>query len=687
MPYLSDSDFSTETSRTLNFQAYFHFLNRPVFVLLFVTMLMVFSCKKDSKEGPDPGNFQLVSIFAGSTELSFSDSSKNQTLAVDATFRFQFSTPLDTSKASAHIQLLDSSGTRVAGSYSFEASGADVLFKPVPSLGKGKSYVLAFGSALEAISGQRFPGYSLRFSTERSLLKVDSFLMDGVKPVAGQNLQAKRARPGFQVWFSVPIQEASLGNSTLRILSKSGIIVPSYQLSPDGRKLDVQLTNDLASLTRFTFSIGAGLVGKQGEPFAGLNQVFYSSLDSTDKFPRISDEALLTKVQEQTFRYFYDFAHPTSGLARERDNSGNLVTIGGSGFGIMALIVGMERNFITRQQGLNQCNKIVSFLKTADRFHGAWPHWMNGSTGKTIPFSTNDDGADLVETAFMVQGLLTLRQYLNPADPEENFLRNKVDTLWREVEWNWFQKNNENVLYWHWSPRVGWAMNHQLRGWNETLITYVLAASSPTYTISKPVYHNGFARNGGMANGQSYYGFTLPLGEPLGGPLFFAHYSFLGLKPTNLADVYANYWTQNVRHSQINHAYCKANPKRYIGYGQDCWGLTASDNFAGYNAHSPTNDLGVITPTAALSSFPYTPAESMAALKHFYYRLGDRTWGPYGFYDAFAPTQDWWGRSYLAIDQGPIIIMIENHRTGLLWNLFMSAPEVQQGLIKLGFQY
>ena len=213
----------------------------------------------------------------------------------------------------------------------------------------------------------------------------------------------------------------------------------------------------------------------------------------------------------------------------------------------------------------------------------------------------------------------------------------------------------------------------------------MLAAASPTHSIPKTVYDAGWASNGGMQNGNTYEGIQLQLGSAYGGPLFFTHYSFLGFDPRNLSHAYANYFTQNTNHSLINYSYCIRNPKNFVGYSDACWGLTASDNHQGYSAHSPTNDLGVITPTAALSSFPYTPEESMKALKFFYYTMGDRLWGTYGFYDAFNPTENWYASSYLAIDQGPIIIMIENYRTGLLWDLFMSAPEVETAMTTLGF--
>lgn len=427
--------------------------------------------------------------------------------------------------------------------------------------------------------------------------------------------------------------------------------------------------------------------GANGETFAGYNRQFYTTVSEESKFPLIPDDALLTLIQEQTFKYFWDFAEPVSGMARERNTSGNLVTSGGSGFGIMALIVGIERGFITRADGLERMAKILDFLESADRFHGAWPHWMDGTTGGVIPFSANDNGGDLVETSFLVQGLLTFRQYLDAGAPDELALIDRINALWDSVEWDWYTRGGQDVLYWHWSPDKEWTMNLPIRGYNECLITYVLAASSPTHAIDASVYHEGWAQGGAIVNGSSYYGITLPLGQDYGGPLFFSHYSFLGLDPRNLTDTYADYWTQNVNHTQINRQYCIANPRDYVGYSEDSWGLTASDNHQGYSAHSPTNDLGVITPTAALSSIPYTPEESMNAARFFYYKLGDRLWGDYGFHDAFNLTEGWVASSWLAIDQGPIIVMIENHRTGLLWDLFMSCPEVQDGLTKLGFSY
>ena len=389
----------------------------------------------------------------------------------------------------------------------------------------------------------------------------------------------------------------------------------------------------------------------------------------------LSDSALLDLVQRQSLRYFWDFAHPVSGMARERSNKAytyglETTTTGGTGFGIMAIIVGVERKWITRDTAAKMLLKLTRFLQQAERYHGIFPHWMHGATGKTIPFSEYDDGADIVESAYLFQGLLCARAYFNRQTSVEVSLRSGISQLWNEADWNWHTQGKEE-LFWHWSPKYDWKMNFSIHGWNECLITFVIAASSTTHPIDPKVYHEGWAQGENFKNGKLYYGFTLPLGFPYGGPLFFSHYSFLGIDPHGLSDRYADYWKQNLQHSLINYTHCVQNPKKYEGYGANCWGLTASDSYDGYDAHSPDNDLSVISPTAALSSFPYTPVQSMAALRHFYDERGNQLWGAYGFVDAFSDTKKWTAQSYLAIDQGPIVVMIENYRSGLLWNLFM----------------
>ena len=412
-----------------------------------------------------------------------------------------------------------------------------------------------------------------------------------------------------------------------------------------------------------------------------------------------TDEQLLDTIQYQTFEYFWEGAEPNSGMARERlhmddvypTSPKNTVTIGGSGFGLMAILVGVERGFITRKQALDRFVKIVDFLEKADRFHGAWPHWLNGETGKVHPFSKKDDGGDLVETAFLVQGLLTVSEYFKEGNEKEKELVSKIDTLWKGVEWDWYTKGGEDVLYWHWSPDYGWDMNFPVGGYNECLIMYVLAAASPTHSISKSVYDKGWARNDSIISKDSLYGLPLVLNyyehdNDLVGPLFWAHYSYLGLNPKGLSDKYANYWTLTQNQAKIHYKYAQENPKNYKGYGDSLWGLTSSYSIKGYAGHRPDMDLGVISPTAAFSSFPYTPKESMQMLRYMYEKQ-DSLIGKYGPYDAFSLQDHWYLPRYLAIDQGPIPVMIENYRSGLLWKLFMRNQDVKRGLDKLGFTY
>lgn len=412
----------------------------------------------------------------------------------------------------------------------------------------------------------------------------------------------------------------------------------------------------------------------------------------------LSNDSLITLIQQQTFQYFWDGAELNSGLARERihidgeypENDQNVVTIGGSGFGLMGTIVALENGFVDRADGLTRLEKTLNFLETSERFHGAWAHWYYGESKKVKSFSEKDNGGDLVETAFLAESLIVIREYLKNGDQREQKIAAVADRLWRDIEWNHYT-NGKNVLYWHWSPTMAFGMNHPIQGYDEGLITYILAASSPTYAIAPEVYHEGWARSGGIRSTATKY--DIPIGikhnakEGEIGPLFWAHYSYLGLDPNGLKDQYADYWTVVQNHALINIEHAKRNPQNYTGYGDHKgWGWTASYSIKGYDAHHPDNDHGVISPTAALSSIPYTPTESTQFARYLYEHLGDKVWGKYGFYDAYSETENWFPQRYLAIDQGPIVVMIENYRTGLIWKLFMNAPEIQGGLQRLGFE-
>ncbi len=400
------------------------------------------------------------------------------------------------------------------------------------------------------------------------------------------------------------------------------------------------------------------------------------------------DQEFMTSVQRATFRYFWDFAHPDSGLVRER-SSGNLdvCATGGTGFGLFAIMIGVERGFVTRAAAVERINRILHFYDTkAERYHGAFAHWLDGRTGKTVPFSTFDDGGDIVETSFLVQGMLAVRQYFNRNDPQEIAVRVTATKLWEEVEWSWYLRSpDSHTLYWHWSPNYGWAMDLKVGGgFNETMITYLLAMSSPTHPIPESSYHQGWVGDGTTyVNGSDYYGYTQWVGQTHGGPLFFTHYSFIGLDPRGLRDRYCDYFENNRNISLINRSYCIENPGRFPNYGELVWGLTASDGPDGYLAHAPGLDNGTIAPTASISAMPYIPAESLATMRHLYRTYGAKLWGPMGFKDAFNPGRDWYASDHLAIDQGPIICMIENHRTGLCWDYFMRNPEIHSAIAKI----
>jgi exo beta-1,2-glucooligosaccharide sophorohydrolase (non-reducing end) len=415
----------------------------------------------------------------------------------------------------------------------------------------------------------------------------------------------------------------------------------------------------------------------------------------------MTDEELLTMVQEACFRYYWDAAHPVAGMALEViPGDRDLVALGASGFGVMALVVGVERRFITREQGAERMLKIVRFLASADRFHGAWPHFLDGRTGKVIPFfGKYDDGGDLVETAFLIQGLLVARQYFDRDLRAEREIRETITDFWKSVEWDWYRKEaDSDFLYWHWSPNHGFHISHPLVGWNETMIVYLLAIASPTHPAPASLYHTGWAGQSETAvryrqgwsgtthgdhyvNGNAYYGIKLDVGPV--SELFFTQFSFLGFDPRHKKDRYANYFENNRNMALIHHAYSVENPRKRAGYGDDTWGRSAGVNAGG--GATPRGDNGTITVHAALGSFPYTPEESLKALKHFYRDLGGKLWGIYGFRDGFNLTENWFEDVYMGLNQAPITVMIENHRTGLIWKLFMSNPEIGEALKKIGF--
>ena len=397
----------------------------------------------------------------------------------------------------------------------------------------------------------------------------------------------------------------------------------------------------------------------------------------------LNENQLLTEVQRAGFDYFYEFGHPISGLAcASARHDPDCCAIGGSGMGFFNLGVGIERGFITRGQGVERALKELKFLsEDAQRFHGAFPHYINGRTGRVIPFGKYDDGADIVETAFLMEGILFTREYFSRTNPEETEIRRLADNLWRGVEWNWFVSRATNEppsMIWHWSPDYGWKISLPVTGFNECQIVYILAMASPTHPIEPRYYWQGWESANYWAD-RVQYGIRLELRRtPVAGPpLFMTHYSYLGLDPRQIWFHGRTYFDHFRDFCQVQIRYGESKSNVFKGYGP-LWGITASVGPDGYRAFAPgRRDNGTLAPTAALSSMPYVPEESLACLLTLYEQYGSLLWGPYGFYDAFNLSRGWVARTYLAIDVGPIAPMIENYRSGLCWKIFMQCPEIQ----------
>jgi len=476
--------------------------------------------------------------------------------------------------------------------------------------------------------------------------------------------------------------------------------------SLEGKNFE-QIGIQIPGNNRYTDFLGKSGVTATYKVTASDKQYRQSELSSaaTASTRVFNDDELLTMLQEACFHYYWDGADRSSGMTHENiPGDDRIVATGASGLGIAALVVGVDRGFVTRAQGIERLTRIVNFLEHAQRYHGAWSHFMNGSNGKTMPvFGMFDNGGDLVETSFLMEGLLAARQYFKGNSDAEQDLYKRISRLWETVEWDWYRSDpKSDFIYWHWSPEWAEQIHHPLIGFNEVMITYLLAMSSPTHGVPVDMYYSGWAGQsqtainyrGGWSgshdgdhygNGHTYYGIKLDVGVGTGGPLFFTHYSYFGFDPHSLHDRYtSSYFDNNRNIALINRAYCIANPKHFPGYGPDAWGLTAADGPEGYVPHAPdaNYDRGTLVLTGALASFPYTPEASMAALKHYYRDLGSQLWDIYGTRDAFDPGHNWVSPIYMGLNQAPIIVMVENYRTGLVWKEFMSNPEIGEMLKK-----
>lgn len=425
-----------------------------------------------------------------------------------------------------------------------------------------------------------------------------------------------------------------------------------------------------------------GNVSKDGE---------WSEVVSATTIP-FEREGFLTEVQEAGFRYYFDYANLGSNLPQEGikpvDSWGpNMVSAVSTGMYFFNIAVGIEREFITREEGVAHVTKALKFLsEKTERIYGAFPHWIDGYTGEVIPFSDTDNGADMVETAIIAKGLIFAREFFDGDDPQEKMIREISDRLWREIEWDKFIKEPgvENVMIWHWSPDHGFS-DLPIVGFNESEIAYLLGIGSPTFPIDPTCYWEGWVgKNADYFNPRIVEGLEGPIKLQLthdyGIPMFVMHYSYLGLDPRKLPLPEGNLFEEFEQLTLANHDYCRMNSHRYKGYDR-YWGLTASLDPDGYRAHHPIHDdNGTISPTGAISSIAYQPEKVILMMEEMYLKEGGKLWGPFGFYDAFNPTRDWVATAYIGIDVGPIAPMIENHRSGKLWEVFMKAPEINKAI-------
>ncbi|GJM62665.1 glucoamylase family protein [Persicobacter diffluens] len=405
-----------------------------------------------------------------------------------------------------------------------------------------------------------------------------------------------------------------------------------------------------------------------------------------------SDEELLDMVQRYTFRYFWEGAHPQSGMVLERFKDhlkGNIAASGATGFGLMAIPVGIERGFISREEGAERVLKILNFLKKADRFHGVWPHWMHAETGQARPFDEKDDGGDLVESSHLLAGMEAVKSYFLEAREAEGDIRVLAQELIDGVEWDWYVKESP-YLRWHWSPNFKFEGSQRIEGYNQTLMTYMLAIGMKN-EIGSAYFKEGWTNvnNNHFLNGREYYGMYLPMGNPnYGGAIINSIHSHFLINPFGLQWEEISFEEQVVNQAKINFAYCVDNPKSHSGYSKDCWGIGPADNPWGYEMHHPgPKDNGTIAPSAALGIFPYTPEESMRALKHFYRERGKELFGYYGFHDSFNDNAQWVADTYVGNSKAATLLMIENYRSGLLWKLGGNSALIQNGLKFSGFRY
>ena len=469
------------------------------------------------------------------------------------------------------------------------------------------------------------------------------------------------------------------GYRVYRALSNGGPFVaqsPSLLTSPGFCDVSVNVVNGQTNFYRVT---ALTTTPEESLPSATLAAV---------PRPFANDDQFLEYVQQTTFDYFWYLANPDNGLVPDRSTTSSPCSIAAVGFGLTAIGIGIDHGWISRTQGVARVlTTLNTFLNGPQGtstsgtigYRGWFYHFLDMNTAVRSPSSELSS----IDTALLLAGILYVKQYFDGANPDETAIRTMADTIFSRVDWNWMAQGT-NVVSMGWFPPGSFIANNWV-GYNEAMILYLLGLGAATNPLPASAWNRWTSGYTWATNyGQAYVPFA---------PLFGHQYSHGWVDFRHVADAYMNshdstYFQNSRRATLAQRAYCIANPLNRVGYGSNVWGLTACDGPTGYAARGappPENDDGTIAPTAAGGSIAFAPEFSVPALRQFYTQYRLRIWTAYGFRDAFNLGAQWYAADELGIDQGPIVIMIENHRTQRVWRLFMRNEEIRRGLQRAGF--
>ncbi len=399
--------------------------------------------------------------------------------------------------------------------------------------------------------------------------------------------------------------------------------------------------------------------------------------------------ALVDTVQHTGVMYFWEQANPANGLVKDRSTAGSPASIAATGFGLSALCVGVDHGWLTREQVKGRVLTTLNTFWTGPQssaasgtigYKGLYYHFLDMNTATR----TWDSELSTIDTALLFAGILDTKMYFTGADSQEVLIRQLADSIYYRADWNFARNFNQGILQ-GWKPGTGFGGFGQWVGYNEAMILYILALGSPTH----PVPTTAWSKWTSNYLWQTLYGQSFLICPPL----FTHQYSHCWIDFSGMQDNYmraqsSNYAENSRRATLAQHSYCIANPGAWTGYSDSLWGLTASDDPFGYAAHGAPpsqSDNGTITPTAGLSSIVFTPELSVPLLHNLWDNWRATTWGPYGFKDAFNPYYGWVDTDYLGIDQGPIVLMMENYRNGSVWARTYQNLDLRTGLARAGF--